>query len=99
MDKAYANTADEDEVATNLKGNAIHLSSQAASYAIRQKTQFVGLFDWDFMFLFQFCRLNLAEEHIGDWAYGTWVEDEEPGFFRQTLFGFLVTACEAMIET
>ncbi|OCK98782.1 uncharacterized protein K441DRAFT_693517 [Cenococcum geophilum 1.58] len=85
--------------ATTLKGNAITLSQQASAYAIRQETQFIGLFDWDSMFLFQFCGLDPDAEEIGDWAYGTWVEDKEPNVFRKTLFGFLVAACEAKIET
>lgn len=82
-----------------LKGNAITLLQQAAAYAIRQETQFIGLFDWDSMFLFQFYKLDLGKREIGDWAYGTWVEDKEPKVFRKTLFGFLVAACEAKIET
>ena len=80
------------------KKNAIWLSRQAAAYAIRQETQFVGLFDWDSMFLFQFGELDLDQDFIGDSAHGTWVEDKSPTFFRKTLFGFLVAACEAKIE-
>lgn len=99
MQEAYANTYDGDDVATTFKNNAIPLSKQAAAYAIRQKTRFVGLFDWNYTFLFQFCQLDLAEKNIGDWAYGTWVQETEPTFFRRTLFGFLVAACEAKIKT
>lgn len=76
-------------VATTFRGNAVQLSKQAAAYAIRQKTQFVGLFDWDSMFLFQFGELDLGQRAIGDSAHGTWVEDESPTFFRKTLLGFL----------
>jgi hypothetical protein len=99
MEEAYENMDDDDRVATTFEGNAVKLSQQAAAYAIRQRTQFIGLFDWDSMFLFQFCKLDLAKKDIGDWAYGTWVEDTEPTFFRKTLFGFLVAACEAKIGT
>lgn len=99
MQEAYANTDDGDDVATTFKENAIPLSKQAAAYAIRQKTQFVGLFDWNYMFLFQFCQLNLAEKNIGDCAYGTWVQETDSMLFRKTLFGFLAAACEAKIGT
>lgn len=34
-------------VVTTLEDNAIPVSQQAAAYAIRQETQFVGLFDWN----------------------------------------------------
>jgi len=97
--EAYANMGANNHVATTLKGNAITLSKQAAAYAVRQETQFIGLFDWDSMFLFQFCNLDRDTEDIGDWAYGTWVKDTEPTFIRKTLFGFLVAACEAKIQT
>jgi hypothetical protein len=97
--KSDARNRDDDRVATTFEGNAVKLSQQAAAYAIRQRTQFIGLFDWDSMFLFQFCKLDLAKKDIGDWAYGTWVEDTVPTFFRKTLFGFLVAACEAKIGT
>jgi len=99
MQEAYKNVGDDIMATTLLTGNAMTLSKQAAAYAIRQKTQFVALFDWDSMFLFQFCKLDLAQKEPGDWAYGTWVEDTGPTFFRKTLFGFLVAACEAKIAT
>jgi len=103
IQEAYARMDDDDNddggyaVATTFRGNAVQLSKQAAAYAIRQKTQFVGLFDWDSMFLFQFGELDLGQRAIGDSAHGTWVEDESPTFFRKTLLGFLVAACEAKI--
>lgn len=60
---------------TILEGNAVAVSQQAAAYAIRQETRFVGLFDWNSMFLYYFGELNLDNDQIGDSAYGTWVED------------------------
>lgn len=100
IQEAYDSLGDDnpEDVATTFEKNAIWLSRQAAAYAIRQETQFVGLFDWDSMFLFQFGELDLDQDFIGDSAHGTWVEDKSPTFFRKTLFGFLVAACEAKIE-
>ena len=98
MKEAYDNTDNDSGMATTLKANAIALSKQAAAYAKVQETQFIGLFDWDSMFLFRFCQLDLDSDDIGDWAYGTWVKDTEPTFFRMTLFGFLIAACEANIK-
>jgi hypothetical protein len=96
---AYDNMEDaRHTVATTFRENALWLSRQAAAYAIQQKTQFVGLFDWDSMFLFRFGELKLDEQIVGDSAYGTWVEDKAPTYFRKTLFGFLVAACEAKIK-
>ena len=66
-----------DDVATTLRGNTIDLSRQAAAYAIQQETEFVGLFDWDSMFLFQFDELDLDEEIIGDSAYGNGLTTED----------------------
>ena len=100
IEESYANmlSNDADAEATNFEGNAFWLSKQAAAYAIEQETQFVGLFDWDSMFLFRFGEFNPGEEGVGESAYGTWVEDRNPTFFRKALFGFLVAACEVNIE-
>jgi hypothetical protein len=101
IQEAYAKMEDYDNdtaAATTFTENAIWLSRQAAAYAIRQETQFIGLFDWDSMFLFQFGEIDLDESTIGDSAHGTWVEDKSPTFFRKALFGFLVAACETKIE-
>jgi hypothetical protein len=97
INEAYANMSGADPVATTLQSNAIPVSQQAAAYAIRQETRFVGLFDWQSMFLFYFGELDMDNQEIGDSAYGTWVEDGGTTFFRRSLFGFLDAACEVKI--
>lgn len=82
--------------------NAVYLTKQAAAYALRWETRYVGLFDWDNLFLWNFAGLNFQQPVPGrgrssqgrgqhaDWAYGTWVRDRED--YRGALLGFVMEA-------
>lgn len=93
--EAYAK-AGENKDPTHLTNNAVMLSKQAAAYALRYRTQFIAIFDWDSLFLYRFRDLRAEEETVGDWAYGTWVREEEG--FRKALLGLLVRACQLKLS-
>ena len=80
---------------TLLDVDANNLSQQAAAYACRWDTPYVALFDWNSLFLYCFSNLRAREGTIGDWAYGTWVQEQQGTTFRKALLGFLVSACKA----
>ena len=81
--------ASESGRGTLLESNAVSLAKQTAKYAIHCRTKFVGVFDWTAMLLFQFHELS--NDHIGDTAMATWI-DESQSSFRQALLGFLIQA-------
>ena len=86
---------------TLLADAAVPLSQQAAAYSWKFNTKYVGIFDWESLFLYNFENLNRRGCHIGEWAYGTWVRDRDAvsnqlvETFRMALLGFLIEACTA----
>lgn len=81
--------------------NAVALTKQAAAYATKWQTRYVGLFDWDNFFLWNFAGCDLrsgapkssqllgADGHA-KWAWGTPVERRED--YRKALLGFILEA-------
>ena len=49
------------QLETRLDGNAVNVSKQAAAYAVRARTPYVALFDWDHLFLYKFSELDLDQ--------------------------------------
>lgn len=81
-----------------VKANGLTFSKQAAAYAIQSPTQFVALFDWDVMILFEFEKDMIEEGSAGDVARATWFEENgESGddTFRKMLLGWVLKACDA----
>ncbi|KAI3392046.1 hypothetical protein diail_6320 [Diaporthe ilicicola] len=82
--------------------NAVCLTKQAAAYATKWQTRFVGLFDWDNFFLWQFAGLDFRRSRPkppstsygvdghADWAFGTPVRKRED--YRKALLGFVLEA-------
>ena len=87
---------DQDGWRTQLGGNSVILTKQAAAYATRFGTKYIALFDWDSLFLWDFAGMKIYGKGAakqGDWAYGTWVEGRDR--FRVVLLGFFLRAYHA----
>lgn len=91
--------------------NAVCLTKQAAAYATKWQTRYVGLFDWDNFFLWNFAGCDfrrgasrnsssLGADGHARWAWGTPVERRED--YRKALLGFILEAykdrCSAKFE-
>lgn len=81
---------------TLMNDDAACLTKQAAAYATRYGTRYVGLFDWDSFFLWNFAgmKFNPGSRDLPDgharWAYGTMVTNRED--YRKALLGFVMEA-------
>lgn len=70
---------------------------QAASYATRQRIQYVALFDWDVLVLVKFIEMDprldvddLIDNGVGDWCETTIITRSHE--MRAALLGFLASA-------
>jgi hypothetical protein len=84
-------------------GNSRTLIKQAASYAIRHRTRYVALFDWDTLVLAKFVRMNpalsthaLGQNGVGDYCETTIITSNHSQDMRAALLGFL---WEAAVQT
>lgn len=109
-DSSYANRSqilDNIDVAMGtankslMAHNAVALTKQAAAYATKWRTRYVGLFDWDNFFLWNFAGCDfrrgapsqfrtLGADGHAKWAWGTLVERRED--YRKALLGFILEA-------
>lgn len=86
MDAAQKDT----KLQSRMANNATCLTKQAMAYAIKWRTRYVGLFDWDHLFLWNFAGMNFEPVKPSEWAFGTWVEKRK--HFRSALLGFILAA-------
>lgn len=77
---------------SHMGNNATCLTKQAMAYATKWETRYVGLFDWDQLFLWNFAGMDFAPANPSPWAFGTWVEQRSN--FRSALLGFILCAYE-----
>jgi hypothetical protein len=82
--------------ASFFMGNSRTLVKQAASYAIRHRTRYVALFDWDTLVLAKFVRMNpalsthtLSLNGVGDYCETTIITSNHSHNMRAALLGFL----------
>lgn len=85
----------EDPARTLFQNSMVPISKQAAHYAWSTGTHFVAVFDWDSLFMFRYKNVDFGTRSVGDWTYGTWVQEDGITTFRKALLGFLLEACEA----
>jgi hypothetical protein len=83
---------------TLFENNMIPIAKQAAHYAWSTGTHYVAVFDWDSLFMFRYERADFESKSIGDWTYGTWVQEDGVATFRKALLGFLLEAYEARTQ-
>lgn len=86
IDEAKAQTS----LQSHMGNNATCLTKQAMAYATKWQTRYVGLFDWDQLFLWDFAAMDFAPSRSGAWAFGTWVEKRSN--FRSAMLGFILFA-------
>jgi hypothetical protein len=82
--------------ASFFAGNSRTLIKQAASYAIRHRTRYVALFDWDTLVLADFVMMNpalsthtLSQNGVGDYCETTIIRSNQSHNMRAALLGFL----------
>ena len=78
------------EEMTYFDGNPLILVKQAALYAIKYKTKYVALFDWNTLILIYFNNLDIVGEYCGDGIRTTIIRNR--GEMRLALMGFLELA-------
>lgn len=76
--------------------SAACLTKQAMAYATRWETRYVGLFDWDSLFLWNFAGVCFGPDKPCQWAYGTWVKDRKN--YRSALLGFVLEAYNSRMD-
>jgi hypothetical protein len=81
---------------TLFLSNMVPISKQAAHYAWATGSHYIAVFDWDSLFMFRYESVDSETKSIGDWTYGTWVQEDEVTTFRKALLGFLLEAYEAV---
>jgi hypothetical protein len=81
-----------------VRAKGLTFSKQAAAYAINCPTQFVVLFDWNVMVLFEFEK-TIEEGSARDVALATWFQengDSGDDTFRKMLLGWVSNKCYAV---
>ncbi|RYC54060.1 hypothetical protein CHU98_g12149 [Xylaria longipes] len=85
---------------TFFQDNSVKLMKQAAAYAIRNRTRYVALFNWDHLVLIRFLGLDprlslktLIGNGVGDYCEISMIKyDTGSHIMRAALLGFLVEA-------
>jgi hypothetical protein len=93
----YTQAATNRDYGTFYTGSSRILMKQAGSYATRQRTQYVALFDWDVLVLVRFIEMDpeldvedLVVNGVGDWCETTIITRSHE--MRAALLGFLASA-------
>lgn len=90
IQKAIDEAKQRTRLQSHMGNNATCLTKQAMAYATKWQTRYVGLFDWDHLFLWNFAGMDFAPVRPSPWAFGTWVERRQN--FRSALLGFVLCA-------
>jgi hypothetical protein len=96
----WADKGQDESGSSFFYGNSEVLMKQASSYAVNHGTQFVALFNWDYLVPVHFTKMDTSVKDIekrrtngvGEWCEMKIVPYKDSDQMRRALLGFLALA-------